>query len=179
MAQAYHQPPAPATRRPWRRIFLGGLALWLATVVVTFLAGNPNLVPTLVLLLGSFLVPVTFVAWAFQRRETGEPTPGLILNTFLAGGVLGLLAASLLESYLLRPSWWLFFGVGLIEEAVKLAVLAFLTRHLHVKASRDGIVLGASVGFGFAALETACQRPIGSGSGTDLVKAGSARPLPF
>ncbi|MEV5691884.1 PrsW family intramembrane metalloprotease [Micromonospora globbae] len=77
------------------------------------------------------------------------------MNTFLAGGVLGVLAASLLESYLLRPSWWLFFGVGLIEEAVKLSVLAFLTRHLHVKAPRDGIVLGASVGFGFAALETA------------------------
>ncbi|MFG3601598.1 PrsW family intramembrane metalloprotease [Micromonospora chersina] len=141
-------------RRPWLRIFWVGLALWLATVVVIFLTGNPNLVPTLVLL-GSFLVPVTFVAWAFQRRETGELTPALILNTFLAGGVLGVLAASLLESYLLRPSWWLFLGVGLIEEAVKLAALAFLTRHLHVKAPRDGMILGASVGFGFAALETA------------------------
>ncbi|TYC21976.1 PrsW family intramembrane metalloprotease [Micromonospora sp. MP36] len=142
------------SRRPWLRIFLVGLALWLATVVVIFLTGNPALVPTLVLL-GSFLVPVTFVVWAFQRRETGELTPGLILSTFLAGGVLGVLAASLLESYLLRPSWWLFLGVGLIEEAVKLAVLAFLTRHLHVKAPRDGMILGASVGFGFAALETA------------------------
>ncbi|OKI41702.1 hypothetical protein A6A27_39135 [Micromonospora sp. CB01531] len=142
------------SRRPWLRIFLIGLALWLATVVVTFLTGNPALVPTLVLL-GSFLVPVTFVVWAFQRRETGELTPGLILSTFLAGGVIGVLAASLLESYLLRPSWWLFLGVGLIEEAVKLGVLAFLTRHMHVKATRDGIILGASVGFGFAALETA------------------------
>ncbi|MEV5691883.1 hypothetical protein [Micromonospora globbae] len=61
MAQAYPQPLAPAIRRPWLRIFLGGLALWLATVVATYLTGNPNLVPTLVLL-GSFLVPVTFVA---------------------------------------------------------------------------------------------------------------------
>ncbi|MFG3689328.1 PrsW family intramembrane metalloprotease [Micromonospora sp. NPDC047740] len=155
MVQAYPQPP-PLTRsrRPWLRIFLVGLALWLATVVVTFLTGNPALVPTLVLL-GSFLVPVTFVVWAFGRRETGELTPGLILSTFLAGGVIGVLAASLLESYLLRPSWWLFLGVGLIEEAVKLGVLAFLTRHMHVKATRDGIILGASVGFGFAALETA------------------------
>ncbi|SBT54886.1 PrsW family intramembrane metalloprotease [Micromonospora narathiwatensis] len=155
MAQSYPQPPVPTTvRRPWLRIFWVGLVLWLATVVVVFATGNPVLVPTLVLL-GSFLVPVTFVVWAFQRRETGELTPGLILSTFLAGGVLGVLASSLLESYLLRPSWWLFFGVGLIEEAVKLGVLAFLTRHLHHKAVRDGIILGASVGFGFAALETA------------------------
>ncbi|MEU2612984.1 PrsW family glutamic-type intramembrane protease [Micromonospora sp. NPDC007271] len=155
MAQPYPQPPPPVVRRrAWLRIFWVGLVLWLATVLVIFATGNPNLVPTLVLL-GSFLVPVTFVAWAFERRETGELTPGLILNTFLAGGVLGVLAASLLESYLLRPSWWLFLGVGLIEEAVKLAVLAFLTRHLHHKAVRDGIILGASVGFGFAAFETA------------------------
>lgn len=140
--------------RPWRRIFSVGLALWVATVVVISLTGNPNLVPTLVLL-GSFLVPVTFVAWAFERRETGEITPALLLNTFLAGGVLGVLAASLLESYLLRPSLWLFLGVGLIEEAVKLAALAFLTRHLSVKSVRDGMILGASVGFGFAAFETA------------------------
>jgi RsiW-degrading membrane proteinase PrsW (M82 family) len=131
-----------------------GLVLWLATLVVVFATGSPVLVPTLVLV-GSFLVPVTFVAWAFERRETGELTPGLILNTFIAGGVIGVLAASVLESYLLRPSWWLFLGVGLIEEAVKLAALAFLTRHLHHKAVRDGIVLGASVGFGFAAFETA------------------------
>ncbi|MFU8851494.1 PrsW family intramembrane metalloprotease [Micromonospora sp. SL1-18] len=156
MAEAYPQPPPPVIRRrAWLRIFWVGLVLWLATVLVIFVTGNPFLVPMLVLL-GSFLVPVTFVAWAFERRETGELTPGLILNTFIAGGVLGVLAASLLEAYLLRPSsWFLYLGVGLIEEAVKLAVLAFLTRHLHHKAVRDGIVLGASVGFGFAAFETA------------------------
>nr|BFE70009.1 hypothetical protein GCM10020092_033100 [Actinoplanes digitatis] len=55
------------TRRMWLRIFLVGMALWTATVVVIFLTGNLNLIPTLVLL-GSFLVPVTFVAWAFERR---------------------------------------------------------------------------------------------------------------
>jgi fatty acid desaturase len=64
----------PRARRSWLRIFLVGLVLWVATVLVTFLTGNPNLIPTLVLL-GSFLVPVTFVAWAFDRRETGELTP--------------------------------------------------------------------------------------------------------
>jgi RsiW-degrading membrane proteinase PrsW (M82 family) len=150
--------PAAAVRtraaRPWLRILLVGLGLWLATVVVTFLTGNPNLIPTLVLL-GSFLVPVTFVAWAFERRDTGEITAGLIFNTFIVGGVLGVLAASVLEAYLLHPSWWLFLGVGLIEEAAKLAVLIVLTRHLTVKSVRDGMILGASVGFGFAAFESA------------------------
>jgi RsiW-degrading membrane proteinase PrsW (M82 family) len=146
--------PRAGRRRPWLRIFFSGLVLWVLTVVVTFLTGNPNLVPTLVLL-GSFLVPVTFVAWAFERRDTGEITADLILNTFVTGGVLGILAASLLESYLLHPSPGLFFGVGLIEEGVKLVALAWLTRHLRVKSIRDGMILGASVGFGFAAFESA------------------------
>jgi len=154
MANASTTPTTGRGRRSWLRIFLVGLALWLATVVVTFLTSNPNLIPTLVLL-GSFLVPVTFVAWAFERRDTGELTPSLLLNTFVTGGVLGVLAASLLESYLLHPSPWLFISVGLIEEAVKLAALMVVTRHLTIKSARDGMILGAAVGFGFAAFESA------------------------
>ncbi len=146
--------PAARSRRVWLRMFFTGALLWVLAVVVTFVTGNPNLVPTVVLL-GSFLVPVTFVAWAFGRRRSGEVTSELLFSTFVAGGVLGVLAASLLESYLLHPSAWLFAGVGLIEEAVKLAVLAVLTRHLRVKFATDGLVLGAAVGFGFAAFESA------------------------
>ena len=141
-------------RRTWLRILGTGLVLWLLTVVVTFLTGNPALVPTLVLL-GSFLVPVTFVAWAFGRRHSGEVTAELLLTTFVTGGVLGVLGASLLETYLLHPSAGLFVGVGLIEEAVKLAALAVLTRRLARKYALDGMILGAAVGFGFAAFESA------------------------
>ncbi|WP_249713814.1 PrsW family intramembrane metalloprotease [Rhizomonospora bruguierae] len=146
--------PAERRRRTWLRMFFTGLVLWLATVVVTFATGNPNLIPTLVLL-GSFLVPVTFVAWAFERRDTGEITAALVFSTFVAGGVLGVLGASVLESYLLRPSPLLFVGVGLIEEGAKLLALALLTRRLAEKSVRDGMILGAAVGFGFAAFESA------------------------
>ncbi|MFC0438354.1 PrsW family intramembrane metalloprotease [Kutzneria buriramensis] len=141
-------------RRAWLRIFGTGLLLWVLTVVVTFATGNPNLVPTLVLL-GSFLVPVTFVAWAFERRHSGEVTAELLLTTFITGGVLGVLGASLLETYLLHPSAGLFLGVGLVEEAVKLGALIVLTRRLARKSALDGMILGAAVGFGFAAFESA------------------------
>jgi RsiW-degrading membrane proteinase PrsW (M82 family) len=140
--------------RPWLRMFLIGLALWVATVVITYATGNANLIPTIVLL-GSFLIPATFVSWAFGHRHSGEVTGELVFRTFAVGGVLGVLGASLLETYLLAPSPWLFAGVGLIEEAVKLAALALLTRHLMHKSIRDGLILGASVGFGFAAFESA------------------------
>ncbi|MEU4163229.1 PrsW family glutamic-type intramembrane protease [Actinoplanes sp. NPDC026670] len=138
----------------WRRVFLTGFALWLLTVVVTFATGNPNLIPTLVLL-GSFLVPVTFVLWAFTKRHSGEVTAELLFSTFVTGGVLGVLAASLLETYLLHPNPLFFLGVGLIEEAAKLTALAFLCRRLQHKFAVDGVILGAAVGFGFAAFESA------------------------
>jgi protease PrsW len=142
------------SRRPWLRMFLGGLVLWAAAVAVTLVTHNVNLVPTIILL-GSFLAPVTFVAYAFQRADQ-VVTAERILTAFVYGGVLGVLGASLLEAEFLRsPSAGTYLYVGLIEEAVKLAALWLLARRLPRYTMRDGIVLGAAVGFGFAAFESA------------------------
>lgn len=142
-------------RRAWLRIFFGGLILWLAAVVVTYATENPNLVPT-VILLGSFVVPATFVAYAFEHRATESLTEHTIFIAFVYGGVLGVLGASLLEAGVLgNQSLFSYVGVGLIEEGCKLAVLWLLARRLGTYRPRDGVVLGAAVGFGFAAFETA------------------------
>jgi RsiW-degrading membrane proteinase PrsW (M82 family) len=144
----------PPGRRTWIRILLGGLALWAATVVVTFATRNANLIPTIILL-GSFLVPVTFVAYAFQRADR-VITAERIFTAFVSGGVLGVLGASVLEAaFLAQPSVPGYIGAGLIEEAVKLAALWLVARRLPRYTARDGIVLGAAVGLGFAALESA------------------------
>ena len=142
------------SRRPWLGMFVGGLALWVATVAATFITENANLVPTIILL-GSFLVPVSFVAYAFAHADE-VVTAQRLLTAFVYGGVLGVLGASILEAELLRsPSTASYLYVGLIEEAVKLAALWLLARRLPRYTMRDGIVLGATVGFGFAALESA------------------------
>ena len=141
--------------RQWLRVLVVGLLLWVASVVVTFATGNTNLVPT-VILLGSFLVPVTFVVYAFERHADQVVTAQRIFAAFVYGGVLGVLGASVLEAaFLTQPSVATYLGVGLIEEAVKLAALWLLARRLPRYTMRDGIVLGAAVGFGFAALESA------------------------
>ena len=140
--------------RIWLRIFLGGMALWVATVLVTFATQNSNLIPTIILL-GSFLVPVTFVTYAFSHADP-IITPQRIFGAFVVGGTLGVLGASLLEAELLKaPSPFTYLGVGLIEEAVKLAALWLLARRLPRYGVRDGMVLGATVGLGFAAFESA------------------------
>jgi RsiW-degrading membrane proteinase PrsW (M82 family) len=142
------------SRRPWLHMFVGGLGLWVATVVVTFATSNANLIPT-VILLGSFLVPVAFVTYAFGLADK-VVTAQRIFTAFVYGGVLGVLGASVLEDAFLRqPSGPTYVWVGLIEEAVKLAALWLVARRLPRYTMRDGIVLGAAVGFGFAAFESA------------------------
>ncbi|WP_433513552.1 PrsW family intramembrane metalloprotease [Nonomuraea sp. CA-143628] len=140
--------------RPWLRVFLIGLVLWVASVIVTAWTANSNLVP-MVVLFGSFLVPVTFVTWAYGRAQSPEVTVETMFSAFVTGGALGVLGASLLESWLLRPALLVYLTVGLIEEGVKLAALMFVSRHLIRRTTKDGLVLGATVGFGFAALESA------------------------
>jgi hypothetical protein len=93
--------------------------LWVATVAVTFATSNVNLVPTIILL-GSFLVPVAFVTYAFGHADE-VVTAQRIFTAFVYGGVLGVLGASVLETaFLKQPSVATYLGVGLIEEAVKL-----------------------------------------------------------
>jgi protease PrsW len=140
--------------RQWLRFLLVGLLLWVASVVVTFATDNVNLVPTIILL-GSFLVPVTFVVYAFEHYADQVVTAQRIFTAFVYGGALGVLGASVLEAAFLRqPSGLAYVGVGLIEEAVKLAALWLLAWRLPRYTMRDGMVLGATVGFGFAALES-------------------------
>ena len=152
--QAIGARPIERRGRQWLRFLLVGLLLWVASVVVTFATSNTNLVPTIILL-GSFLVPVTFVVYAFEHYADQVVTAQRIFTAFVYGGALGVLGASVLEAAFLRqPSGLAYVGVGLIEEAVKLAALWLLARRLPRYSMRDGMVLGATVGFGFAALES-------------------------
>jgi RsiW-degrading membrane proteinase PrsW (M82 family) len=141
----------------WPRVFRVGLLMWAASVLVTRITGNPTLVPT-VILLGSFLVPITFTVFAWEHRSAVSTRPAstaMVVRAATLGGLLGLLAAASVEQLVLRPNLGMYYEVGLIEEAAKLAALLWIARMLAARTMRDGLVLGASVGFGFAALESA------------------------
>src|SRR5712692_4094606 len=138
----------------WWGVLLVGLALWIATLGATFLTGDIILLPTVVLL-GSFLVPVTAVVWYLDHDPSPVLSPRRMMSAFLIAGVLGILAAAVLE-------YWLVYGpglrgnlkVGFIEEFVKGAAVVLFALGLPSYTTRDGLVLRATVGFGFAALES-------------------------
>ncbi|MFF7753617.1 PrsW family glutamic-type intramembrane protease [Streptomyces sp. NPDC007971] len=166
------QPPPPYPRIGaglWKRCLGGGLAVWALAALATYTTRHTTLLPTLILL-GGFLVPVAFVLWAYERhgRDLGVSA---VLGCFLTGGALGVVGAALADPSLLRPSFATSTAVGLIEEAAKLGGLVFaLRRQPAIRGTRAGLVLGAAVGFGFAALES-CGRAfhaVASDGGTGL-----------
>jgi RsiW-degrading membrane proteinase PrsW (M82 family) len=136
----------------WWKGLLAGLLLWGLSILVTIVTLNTNLVPTLILV-GSFLVPFAVVLFAAERISRNFTVTHLIV-AFFVSGVLGVLGASLLEARL-QATPLLYFGVGLIEEAVKAVLLIVVGRSLVPKTARQGALLGATVGAGFAAFESA------------------------
>src|SRR3984893_19233586 len=95
-------PPAqspPRGGRGWLQVLLTGIVLFVAATLIMFLTGNPNLYPT-VILIGNFLVPIAFVAFLYDHRHFSSLTPTTVATSFAVGGVLGVLGASLLESFL-------------------------------------------------------------------------------
>jgi RsiW-degrading membrane proteinase PrsW (M82 family) len=145
----------------WLNVLITGIVLFIVATIVLFLTGNSNLFPT-VILIGNFLVPVAFVAFLYDNQHLSALTPEGITKSFCLGGILGVLGASILEAVLIpipaNPNQGLpltsAFAVGLIEEGCKILAVMFIARHMQKNVPMDGLLLGAAVGMGFAALES-------------------------
>src|SRR5207245_11703724 len=68
------QETAERWARPWWAVFLGGLVLWGATIAVARITHNIILLPTIILL-GSFLVPITAVVWYLDHDSSPALSP--------------------------------------------------------------------------------------------------------
>jgi protease PrsW len=141
-------------RRHWFQIFVSGLVLLFLVERTLVATGDPNYVPSAILL-GAFLVPVTFTTYLYERLPDWDvPLPPLAI-CFIWGGVLGTVVAGTLEYDVMRTLGFLpKLGIGLIEEGAKLIlplVFYFLGRY---RSEAAGIVLGVATAAGFAGLET-------------------------
>ena len=82
-------------KNSWFKVLLLGLLLYIMAIAILGVTGNANLFPTVVLL-GSFTVPAAYVAYFYERRYLSDLTMPTTALSFFYGGVLGVLAASLL-----------------------------------------------------------------------------------
>ncbi len=141
--------------RLWQIVLLASAALYVIGLATLVASGNPNLFPTVVLV-GSFAVPITFVTFLWENRRftpISWPAVGLC---FVYGGTLSLLLAGILEPIFIHQLTLanLFFAAA-IEEAAKIFALIALVRFRRHVSEENGIIFGAGVGMGFAALESA------------------------
>jgi RsiW-degrading membrane proteinase PrsW (M82 family) len=141
-------------RRHWLQIFVSGLILLFLVEVALLMTGAPTYIPS-ALLLGAFLVPITFTTYLYERLPHWDiPLPPVVI-CFIWGGVLGTVVAGTLEYDVAKSLEFLpKVGIGVIEESAKLIVplvFYFMGRY---RSEAAGIVLGVATAAGFAGLET-------------------------
>ncbi|GAA2182421.1 PrsW family intramembrane metalloprotease [Brooklawnia cerclae] len=157
---APNAPVAFADERSWPRrllwllVLVGGVVAYVVVLFALVQTENLNLFPAL-LLIGSVTVPAATLVFAEDGGAAPTAPVGIVVFAAIVGGVIGILAASILEYDTLRGlgSVPMIF-VGLIEEAAKLIVPLALYLLWRPRDPRGGIVIGVASGMGFAALET-------------------------
>ncbi len=138
----------------WWRVMLTAFGFYLLGLVILVFTGNPNLFPTVVLL-GSFMVPATYVAFLYDHRHVSRLSVTTTALCFFYGGILGVFAAAVLEPiFISQLDFLTAFQAAAIEELVKIFGVLLIARHWRHDRALDGLILGAAAGMGFAALES-------------------------
>ena len=149
------QPTVPVIRRNlWPKVLSTSIIFYFLLLLTIALTGNSNLFPALVMVC-SFMVPVTFVAFLYEHRHLSRLTMPTVSLAFLYGGLVGLVAASILEPvFISQLNLGAILRVGLIEEFAKILGVVLIARHRRHDSEMAGLILGAAAGMGFAALES-------------------------
>jgi PrsW family intramembrane metalloprotease len=141
-------------RRRWLPMLVSGLVLLLLVEGTLTATSSTNYVPS-VILLGAFLVPITFTTYLYERLPNWNVSLPALAVCFLWGRVLGTVVAGTLEYDVARALGFLpKLAIGLIEESAKLIVPLGFDFFGRYRSEAAGIVLGVATAAGLAALET-------------------------
>jgi RsiW-degrading membrane proteinase PrsW (M82 family) len=141
-------------RWAWVATLLVGVALFELVRSALVDTGNPNLLPSLILL-GASVIPASFVAFVYGRRLAYDVSGLLLAFTALVGGVVGVVLAGVWEYHtLVRLGGVPTLAVGFAEETAKLIIPAAVLLFVGYRRPANGLLLGVASGAGFAALET-------------------------
>lgn len=120
--------------------------------------GNANFLPAMIML-AAFAVPVTILIFFYEINIFRNIPFYKVMKYFILGGGLSLILTILFCSLDINTDISTFIGammVGLVEEVAKAAIVAFfLFKSKKSNYILNGLLVGAAVGAGFAAFETA------------------------
>lgn len=140
------------------KIFIFFLIAYIPTRIGFITYGNSNFLPAMIML-GGFAMPLTVLIFFFEINVFRNVPFYRVVEYFVLGGALSLITAILFFSLDFNTDISTYSGalmVGVIEEAAKAVIVAaFLFRDKKCQYILNGLLIGAAVGAGFAAFETA------------------------
>lgn len=149
--------PKKASAWVYFKIFVFFLVAYIAARIGYINYGNLNFLPAMIML-GAFAVPVAILIFFFEINLFKNIPFYKVMKYFVLGGTLSLLLA-ILYFDIVTVGELDYMGalmVGLIEEAAKAVIVSlFLFKSKKSNYILNGLLIGAAVGAGFAAFETA------------------------
>lgn len=143
---------------PWlySRVFLMFAIAFALLWVCCSMFQNPNALPGLIVV-GSFTVPLTTLILFLELNAWRNVSLYEVIKTFLVGGCASLVATLFLFSFFGAHELDFFgaFLTGFIEEIGKAVIVYYFLRRLGKLSILSGLLIGAAVGAGFAAFESA------------------------
>ena len=150
--------PRKASAWVYFKILVFFIIAYIPTRIGFINYGNENFLPAMIML-AAFAIPVTVLIFFFEINVFRNIPFYKVIKYFIWGGALSLIVAILLFSFDFNTDITTYFGalmVGLIEEVAKTVIVAvFLFKSKKSNYILDGLLIGAAVGAGFAAFETA------------------------
>lgn len=141
----------------WSRILLVFVITFALLHLCCASFGNLNAYPGL-MVIGSFMIPVAVMVLFFELNTPKNISFITTVKYFLIGGVASIVITLFLNDFLaIDLNEWLDATLtGIIEETAKLAIIAFIIwRSKNAKYALNGLLIGAAIGAGFAAFESA------------------------
>lgn len=145
------------------RILLGFLLAFAVLLYMAVSFNNENAIPGLILV-GAFAVPFSGLVFFFEANAFKDISLFEVIKVFFIGGIFSLVVTLFLYQFVTFSAASQIFGVltlkdsisiGLVEELGKVLIITYFISQLKVKHILDGLLIGAAVGAGFAAFETA------------------------
>lgn len=144
--------------KPWffSRVFFILAITFTFLYICTDVFQNVNAVPGLIII-GSFAVPFSLLILFWEMNAPRNISFYEVAQMFFVGGAASLVATLIL--YSIFPVLALDFSgaiiVGVVEEVGKLAIIIHFIRKINPKYILNGLLIGATIGAGFAAFESA------------------------
>ncbi len=141
----------------WSRMFLVFAATFALLYICAASFGNSNALPGL-MVIGSFMMPLAVLVFFFELNTPRNISFYTTITYFLIGGCASLVITLILADFLRgnRNDWLDAVFTGVIEEVAKLAIVALIIwKSKNAKYALNGLLIGAAIGAGFAAFESA------------------------